>query len=72
MWNVLFLPRGSLTWQSSQCRLSTCPAEYGSTPSAFARVAASYSGGRSLDTARSHASRRNGFMYSTFGLPLGM
>ena len=68
----LFEPRGSLTWHSSQCRLSTCAGRSGSTPSAFACAAASYSGGREFATASSHASFLNGFMYSTFGLPLGM
>jgi len=72
MWNVLFLPRGSLTWQSSQCRLSTCAGRSGSTPSAFACAATSYSSGRALLVISSHASFLNGFMYSTFGLPLGM
>ena len=68
----LFRPRGSLTWHSSQCRLSTCPGENGRMPSDFECAATSYSSGRAFDTIRSHASLLNGFMNSTFGLPLGM
>ena len=68
----LLPPRGSFTWHSSQCRLSTCARLNGSTPSAFECAATSYSSGRAFDTIRSHASLLNGFMNSTFGLPFGM